>query len=115
MENQPFRKQPIYNGNETLFLDMTFFDQFSERDDFLIGFLQYAPLRRMRIEFQLIYQCSIAVFFVYSLIIVDNEKVGIMLAFIIMFDFYNNSGSIFIKEFVTELKIKMPCLLLRVI
>ena len=88
MENQPFRKQPIYNGNETLFLDMTFFGQFNERDDFLIGFLQYVPLRRMRIEFQLIYQCSIAVFLVYSLIIVDNEKIGIMLAFIIMFDFY---------------------------
>ena len=42
----------------------------------------------MRIEFQLIYQCSIAVFFIYSLIIVGNEKIGIMLAFIIMFDFY---------------------------
>ena len=42
MENQPFRKQPIYNGNETLFLDMTFFGQFNERDDFLIGFLQYS-------------------------------------------------------------------------
>ena len=38
----------------------------------------------MRIEFQLIYQCSIAVFFIYSLIIVGNEKIGIMLAFIII-------------------------------
>lgn len=34
MENQPFRKQLIYNWNETLFLNMAFFCQFSDRADF---------------------------------------------------------------------------------
>ena len=34
MENQPFRKQLIYNWNEALFLNMAFFCQFSDRADF---------------------------------------------------------------------------------
>ncbi len=34
MENQPFRKQLIYNWNETLFLNMAFFCQFRDRANF---------------------------------------------------------------------------------